>query len=534
METKNNVKLSLDQGLAIEKDLQPDCSSKELARILRLKGKKAYLLRRSVDARKRNAICFIASVGVGGGEGAPQAPVPLEERGLPERICGEERPIVVGMGPAGLFAALELAEAGLCPLVIERGAPVAERKADVDKYLATRKLNTASNVQFGEGGAGTFSDGKLTCGKNSPLTKQVLDTFVGAGAPHEILWQAKPHIGTDVLGGVVERIRKRIVACGGEVRFHTQLVRLVEKDGVLVSAVLANDTGEYEVEASGLILACGHSARDTFDMLKQTGLEMTQKPFSMGVRIEHPQSLINSSLYGKAARHQALGAADYKLNVHLKSGRGVYSFCMCPGGTVVAASSEDGGLCVNGMSVQARDGRNANAALLCGVNPEDFDSYGETVGDPLAGVAFQRKWEAAAFKAGGSDWSAPAQRVGDYLGGAKQRKRRPAKVDPTYPLGVREADLRDCLPGFVAHSLAQALPLLGHKLAGFDDAGALMTGIEARSSSPVRIMRDKESLQATRMQGLYPCGEGAGYAGGIMSAAIDGIKTARALAGTLA
>lgn len=527
MEIRNNVKLSLDQGLAIANDLQPDCSSRELARVLRLKGTKAYLLRRSVDARKRNTICFIASVGIGGGEDAPAPAVPLEERPLPERAVGT-RPVVVGMGPAGLFAALELAEAGLCPLVIERGAPVAERRADVEEYLKTRKLNTASNVQFGEGGAGTFSDGKLTCGKNSPFTKQVLDTFVGAGAPQEILWQAKPHIGTDVLGGVVERIRKRIEACGGEVRFRTQLVGLKEKNGVLAGAVLADESGEYDIEASALVLACGHSARDTFAMLKDAGLEMAQKPFSMGVRIEHPQSMINSSLYGKAARHPALGAADYKLNVHLKSGRGVYSFCMCPGGTVVAASSEEGGLCVNGMSVQARDGRNANAALLCGVNPEDFDSYGDATGDPLAGVAFQRKWEAAAFKAGGSDWRAPAQRVGDYLGGVKQR-RKPAKVEPTYPLGVEEARLRDCLPGFVGHSLAQALPLLGRKLAGFDDAGALMTGIEARSSSPVRIVRDKESSQATRMSGLYPCGEGAGYAGGIMSAAIDGIKTARAL-----
>ena len=530
MEIKNNIKLSLDQGAAVEADLAPDLSSATLARILRVP--RAYLLRRSVDARKRDQLCFVASVGVGAGAGAPAPVVPLEQREIP-RCWGDSRPIVVGMGPAGLFAALELAEMGLRPLVIERGAPVEQRAQDVAAYQATRVLDTRSNVQFGEGGAGTFSDGKLTCGKNSPYTAQVLGTFVAAGAPLEILWQAKPHIGTDVLGGVVARIRERIVACGGEVRFFTQLVDLRIEDGVLTGACLRGEGGDELVEASALILAAGHSARDTFEMLKQRGVELEPKPFSMGVRIEHPQGFIDRALYGAAAGHPALGAADYKINTHLPSGRGVYSFCMCPGGAVVAASSEEGGLCVNGMSVQARDGANANSALLCGVNPEDFADCGSEPGDPLAGIAFQRRWERAAFELGGGDWTAPGQTVGSFTGRSGKGRRKPVRVKPSYPLGVCEADLHSCLPGFVGEALEQALPQLGQKLVGFNNPGAFMTGVEARSSSPVRIVRDAESLQATRVAGLYPCGEGAGYAGGIMSAAIDGIKVASAVIDTM-
>ena len=524
MEKRANIHLTLDQGLAIERDLADDLSSAELARVLGVP--KAYLLRRSVDARKRNNVHFIATVGVGAGEGAPQAVVPYEQRETPPMVEGP-RVVVVGTGPAGLFAALELAEAGLCPIVIERGAPVEQRRADVEAYKKTRVLNTASNVQFGEGGAGTFSDGKLTCGKNSPLTSQVLQSFVAAGAPREILWQAKPHIGTDVLAGVVAQLRERIIACRGEVHFNTKLVG-IEADGHGVQAVeIESDFGTVRVPCDAVVLACGHSARDTFEMLRDAGLELVPKPFSMGVRIEHLQQRINRAQYGKAAAHPALGAADYKLNVKLKNGRGVYSFCMCPGGEVVAASSEEGGLCVNGMSNQARDGRNANAALLCDVRPEDFAQYGAAEADPLAGIAFQRAWERAAFEAGGSNWRAPVQSVGEYLGASAPKK----LVEPTYPLGVEAADLHKCLPQFVGDSLAQALPLLGKRLSGFDDPGAIMTGIEARSSSPVRIMRDAQTLQATRMPGLYPCGEGAGYAGGIMSAAIDGIRVARAILG---
>lgn len=529
MEIRNNIKLSLEQGRAVVADMAADRSSKTLAHIMR--ANKAYLLRRSVDARNRDRLCFVATVGIGGGEGAPQPVVPLEERELP-RPWGARRPVVVGMGPAGLFAALELAEMGLCPLVIERGASVEERTADVEAYHKTRKLNTASNVQFGEGGAGTFSDGKLTCGKNSAYTAQILDTFVAAGAPQEVLWQAKPHIGTDVLGGVVARIRERIIACGGEVRFHTKLVGLRRQDGRITGVKIEGKRGQEEISADAVILATGHSARDTFSMLKDTGLELAPKPFSMGVRIEHPQSLIDRAQYGSAAGNPALDPADYKINVHLPNGRGVYSFCMCPGGEVVTASSEEGMLCVNGMSVQARDGRNANAALLVGVNPEDFADYGKVEADPLAGVAFQRHWERTAFELGGGDWHAPGQTVGSFLKRGRGRK-KPVHVEPTYALGVREADLHECLPGFVSSSLEDALPRLGQKLVGFANPGAFMTGIEARSSSPVRIVRDTESLQATRLGGLYPCGEGAGYAGGIVSAAIDGIKVASAIIDSL-
>ena len=522
MEIANNIKLSLKQGRAVARDLAPDRSSVALARIM--KADKAYLLRRSVDARKRDKVCFVASVGVGGGADAPQAVVPLEQRELPQ-LHSCTRPVVAGMGPAGMFAALELAQRGLRPIVIERGAPVEQRVQDVAAYRKTRKLDVGSNVQFGEGGAGTFSDGKLTCSKNSPYTAQVLDTFVAAGAGLDILWQAKPHIGTDVLADVVARIRKRIIACGGEVRFYTKLTGLAVRGGKICGAQVEGPNGIEQISCDTLILAMGHSARDSFAMLKDTGIELTPKPFSLGVRIEHLQSLIDAAQYGSAAGHPALGAADYKLNVHLPNGRGVYTFCMCPGGEVVAASSEQGMLCVNGMSVRARDGRNANAALLVGVAPEDFASYESCAGDPLSGIAFQRHWERAAFELGGSDWHAPSQTVGSFL---KRKGRNPKDVvvEPSYVLGVREADLRGCLPGFVSESLEEALPLLGRKLKGFDSNGAVMTGVEARSSSPVRIVRDPQSLMATRLGGLYPCGEGAGYAGGIMSAAIDGIKVA--------
>ncbi len=521
MKKRPNIKLTLDQGLAVVRDLQPDRSSQVLADILGVQH--AYLLRRSIDARRKSDVHFVATVGVGEGEGAPHTVRPIEEHPLPEHRLGRVRPVVVGTGPAGLFAALELAEAGLCPFVIERGAPVEERTADVERYHRTRVLDTASNVQFGEGGAGTFSDGKLTTGKNSPQIAHVLETFVAAGAPSEILWQAKPHIGTDVLSDVVKRMRERIIACGGEARFHTQLVGMdIDAAGALRSITLEGDGARYEIEASQLVLACGHSARDTFALLKQLDFELEPKPFSIGVRIEHEQDFINHAQYGQAAGHPALGAADYKLACHLENGRSIYTFCMCPGGEVVAASSEQGGLCVNGMSRQARDGANANAALLCNVTPDDF---GDAI-DPLSGVAFQRRWEQAAFAAGGADWHAPVQRVGQFAGIAGKPRTLP---EASYLLGVVEAPIAGCLPDFAAEALREALPVLDRNLRGFADPGALLTGIEARSSSPVRVVRDPRTLMATHAQGVYPCGEGAGYAGGIMSAALDGIRVASAV-----
>ena len=522
MKKRSNIKLTLDQGLAIVQDLQADLSSVALADILGVK--RAYLLRRSVDARKKRDVHFVVTAGIGTGDDAPQPVVSLEERPVPTCNTRGSRPIVVGTGPAGLFAALWLAEDGLRPIVIERGAPVDERTKDVELFHRTRVLNTASNVQFGEGGAGTFSDGKLTCGKNSPYTARVLEAFVAAGAPSEILWQAKPHIGTDVLKGVVSRIRKRIIACGGEVRFHTQLIGMhFDSAGKCMGAQLHSADGSEEfVAGTSLVLACGHSARDTFSLLEQLGFELEQKPFSMGFRIEHEQQFINHAQYGPAAGHPALGAADYKMACHLDSGRSVYTFCMCPGGEVVAASSEDGALCVNGMSSQARDAANANAAILCNVVPDDFGD----LRDPLAGVALQRRWENAAFSLGGGDWHAPAQRVGSF---AESRSRSHHCPEPSYPLGVTEADLSNSLPPFAVGALRDALPVLDRKLEGFADSGALLTGIEARSSSPVRIVRDKATLMATRFAGVYPCGEGAGYAGGIMSAAIDGIRVAEAI-----
>lgn len=482
------------------------------------------LYKKSVDARKKEDVHFICTVDAEcDRNNRPQdkkiTAVQPYHYELPAGKKLPARPVVVGFGPAGLFAALILAQAGQRPIVFERGSAVEKRQEEVSTFWRTGKLNPNCNVQFGEGGAGTFSDGKLNTGTKDSRSRKVLEEFVAAGAPEEILYMAKPHIGTDKLPSTVKNIREKIIFLGGEVHFNTTVQNLLITDGKITGVeVKSGNASSYRVESQHVILAIGHSARDTFELLRSLKIPMEQKAFSVGARIEHPQKLIDVSQYGKFAGHPALGAADYKLAVHLPNGRGVYTFCMCPGGSVVAAASEPGRLVTNGMSNFARDGQNANSALLVGVGPEDFGSE-----DVLAGVVLQRRLEESAFRLGGENYFAPVQRVEDFL------KRRASKsigeVTPTYLPGVTPCNLDDCLPQEIADSMRQGIVMMNARLRGFSYPDALLTGVETRSSSPVRILRGT-TCESVGVTGLYPCGEGAGYAGGIISAAVDGIRCA--------
>jgi uncharacterized FAD-dependent dehydrogenase len=496
------------------------------------------LFKRSYDARKKSAIRFICIVDVKLRDEVavlarfardPQVkPAPDVSYHPVARAPATlaQRPIVIGFGPGGLFAALLLAQMGFKPIVLERGRDVRRRTQDTWGLWRRKVLDPVSNVQFGEGGAGLFSDGKLYSQIKDPkfYGRKVMHEFVRAGAPPEILYVSKPHIGTFRLTGIVEKMRAEIVELGGEVRFESKVTDLLNDNGQVAGVML--ESGET-LAARHVVLALGHSSRDTLRMLEKRGVFLEAKPFAIGFRIEHPQSMIDRARFGRFAGHPELGAADYKLVHHASNGRSVYSFCMCPGGTVVAATSETGRVVTNGMSQYSRNERNANAGIVVGISPEaDFP------GGPLAGVALQESLESRAFELGGRDYCAPGQLVGDFLRGTASGEL--GEVQPSYQPGVLLGDLATSLPAYAIDAIREALPVFGRQMRGFDRDDAVLTGVESRTSSPVRITRDAESLQSLNTRGLYPCGEGAGYAGGILSAGVDGIKVAEAVARNLA
>lgn len=483
------------------------------------------VLKRSVDARKKDDIALVYTIAAKVAHEnqvlkkcrSKKVSMYVEKRyGFPvERLRLPKRPVIIGTGPAGLFCGLMLARIGARPILLERGMDVDTRVRDVEAFFETGALAPRSNVQFGEGGAGTFSDGKLNTGVNDPRMQFILEEFAAHGAPPEIRYDAAPHVGTDYLRRVVKALREELISLGAEVRFSHQVIGLHVTNGQLTGLQVVGPEGEYLLETDTAVLAVGHSARDTFEMLYAAGVPMEQKQFAMGVRIEHRQKDVTLSQYG--AEIAGLPVASYKLSCHPDTGHGAFSFCVCPGGQVVAAASELGRLCTNGMSDHARDRENINGGLLVSVEPEDFGSV-----HPLAGMHLQRQLEEAAYQLGGENFSAPCQRVEDFL--LKRPSTGPGKVKPSYLPGVTWTDLHRCLPAFITDTLESAIPALGKKLKGFDDPDAVLTAVESRSSSPIRIPRDEGGQSVIR--GLYPCGEGAGYAGGIMSAAADGIRIA--------
>ena len=492
------------------------------------------IFRRGYDARKRADIHLVYSLDV---ELRNEAAVLKKMRGDPKVSIAPDtsyqfvaqapavlslRPVVIGLGPCGLFAALTLAQMGFRPIVLERGKAVRERTQDTWGLWRKSVLDPESNVQFGEGGAGTFSDGKLWSQIKDPffLGRKVLREFVIAGAPAEIMYVSKPHIGTFKLVSMVEKMRATIESLGGEIRFQQRVEDFEIEAGQMRAVVLVS--GE-RIATNHVVLAIGHSARDTFYKLHERGVFVEAKPFSIGFRIEHPQSLIDRARFGLSAGHEMLGAADYKLVHHASNGRSVYSFCMCPGGTVVAATSEPGRVVTNGMSQYSRNERNANAGIVVGISPEK-----DYPGHPLAGIDFQRHWESQAFKAGGETYAAPGQLVGDFIAGRASTV--PASVEPSYKPGVRMTDLSTVVPDYAIAAIREALPAFDKQIKGFAMPDAVLTGVETRTSSPIRITRRDDDFQSINTRGLFPAGEGAGYAGGIMSAGVDGIKVAEAVA----
>ena len=475
---------------------------------------KWYIYKKSIDARKKNDIYYNYTIDVELKNRKRENKFEkIEQYKFPKievKRTSKYQPVIIGAGPAGLFAGLILIQNGIKPIILERGKKVEERIKDVQEFIQNKKFSISSNIQFGEGGAGTFSDGKLNTGNTSIYSRKVLEEFVKFGAPKEILYTAKPHIGTDNLVKIVKNIREYIIENGGQVLFNEQVTDFEVQDGKIKAVICSK-----RIETDTVILAIGHSARDTFKKLHELGVEIQPKNFAVGVRIEHLQKDINKAQYGTQTKLK-LPSADYKLIYHAKNGRTCYTFCMCPGGQVMASASEEGTIVTNGMSNFARDGENANSALLVNVTIEDF--YKNT---PLDGMYFQEQLEKSAYILGGSNYNAPIQTVGDFLENRKTTKF--GKVKPTYMPGVTMSNLNEILPQFVSETLKEGITELDKKMNGFGDKDALLTGIETRSSSPVQITRDKETLISTNVYGLYPCGEGAGYAGGIMTAAIDGI-----------